>query len=99
VLTGLSAHPRVRSAAELDAVLAATGPASLHLSAFHPTGTARLGADPRSAPVDPHGRLRGVAGVLVADASVLPTCPEVNPQLSVMAAALGITRQWCRAPV
>ncbi|MET7440863.1 GMC oxidoreductase, partial [Streptomyces sp. NPDC005568] len=48
-------------------------------------------ADPRRAPADPEGRLRGVRGVLVADASVLPGCPEVNPQLSIMAAALAVT--------
>lgn len=30
--------------------------------------------------------------MLVADASVLPSCPEVNPQLSIMAAALAVTR-------
>ena len=40
--------------------------------------------------LDAAGRLRGVQGVYVADASVLPTCPEVNPQLSVMAMALSV---------
>jgi choline dehydrogenase-like flavoprotein len=42
------------------------------------------------APVDPDGRLRGADGVWVADGSVLPTCPEVNPQVSIMAMALAI---------
>ncbi|HEU4426038.1 MAG TPA: GMC oxidoreductase, partial [Pilimelia sp.] len=51
---------------------------------------ARLGADPRLAPVDPTGRVRGARGVYVADASVLPSCPQVNPQLSVMAMALAV---------
>jgi choline dehydrogenase-like flavoprotein len=31
-----------------------------------------------------------VHGVYVADASVLPTCPEVNPQLTIMAMALAV---------
>ncbi|NBM19045.1 GMC family oxidoreductase [Streptomyces sp. GC420] len=91
VLTGIPAAPRVRTLAELDEVLSQTGPRALHLSAFHPTGTAAAGADPRRAPADAEGRLRGVRGVLVADASVLPSCPEVNPQLSIMAAALAVT--------
>ncbi|MEV6057421.1 GMC family oxidoreductase [Streptomyces sp. NPDC052107] len=88
VLTGLPRAPRVRSLAQLDAVLAATTARQLHLSAYHPTGTVAAGADPQRFPADPAGRLRGVQGVLVADASVLPSCPQVNPQLSIMAAAL-----------
>ncbi|WP_433447027.1 GMC family oxidoreductase N-terminal domain-containing protein [Streptomyces sp. CA-142005] len=88
VLTGIPRTPRVRSLAQLDAVLAATTARQLHLSAYHPTGTVAAGADPQRFPADPAGRLRGVHGVLVADASVLPSCPEVNPQLSIMAAAL-----------
>ncbi|MGE6737056.1 GMC oxidoreductase, partial [Streptomyces sp. NPDC059900] len=36
----------------------------------------------------------GVHGVLIADGSVLPACPEVNPQLSIMAAALAITERY-----
>ncbi|MGQ4389672.1 GMC family oxidoreductase N-terminal domain-containing protein [Streptomyces sp. SAS_270] len=91
VLTGIPCAPRARSLGELDELLAAVDARRLHLSAFHPTGTAAAGDDPERAPADPEGRLRGVRGVLVADASVLPSCPEVNPQLSVMAAALGIT--------
>jgi choline dehydrogenase-like flavoprotein len=31
-----------------------------------------------------------VRGVWVADASILPSCPEVNPQLSIMALALAV---------
>ncbi|WP_431676322.1 GMC family oxidoreductase N-terminal domain-containing protein [Kitasatospora sp. KL5] len=91
VLTGLPRHPRVRTPAELHRVLAGTTPAGLHLSAFHPTGTVALGRDPQRAPADELGRLRGIHGVLVADASALPTCPEVNPQLTVMALALAVS--------
>ncbi|MFE0512267.1 GMC family oxidoreductase N-terminal domain-containing protein [Streptomyces sp. NPDC058964] len=90
VLTGISATPRVHSLAQLDAVLADTSARQLHLSAYHPTGTVAAGADPQRFPADATGRLRGVSGVLVADASVLPGCPEVNPQLTIMAAALAV---------
>ncbi|MGW7364271.1 GMC family oxidoreductase N-terminal domain-containing protein [Streptomyces sp. NPDC054841] len=91
VLTGIPTAPRARSLAELDGVLARVGPRQLHLSAYHPTGTVAAGADPQRFPADATGRLRGVHGVLVTDASVLPGCPEVNPQLSIMAAALAVT--------
>jgi choline dehydrogenase len=39
---------------------------------YHPVGTVRMGADPR-APVDGDLRVRGVAGLRVIDASVMPT--------------------------
>ncbi|ROP55460.1 GMC family oxidoreductase [Streptomyces sp. PanSC9] len=91
VLTGIPATPRVRTLAELDTVLAGTSARQLHLTAYHPSGTVAAGADPQRCPADPEGRLRGVRGVLVADASVLPSCPQVNPQVSIMAAALAIT--------
>lgn len=64
----------------------------LHLSAYHPTGTVAAGADPQRFPADAVGRLRGVHGVLVVGASVRPGCPEVNPQLTVMVAALAVTQ-------
>ncbi|TDB86936.1 FAD-binding protein [Actinomadura sp. 7K534] len=90
VLTGLARKPVVRDEAELTRAVAMAAPADLHLAAFHPTGTAKLGADRARTPVDPAGRLRGVRGVHVADASVLPSCPGVNPQLTIMAMALAI---------
>jgi choline dehydrogenase-like flavoprotein len=39
--------------------------------------------------------LRGVDGVWVADASILPSSPEVNPQLSIMAVALAVADEVC----
>ncbi|MFE9879709.1 GMC family oxidoreductase N-terminal domain-containing protein [Streptomyces sp. NPDC005784] len=94
VLTGVPGAPRARSLDALDELLASVDARDLHVSAFHPTGTVAAGADPQRAPADPEGRLRGVHGVLVADGSVLPGCPEVNPQLSIMAAALVISDAW-----
>ncbi|MFF2996846.1 GMC family oxidoreductase N-terminal domain-containing protein [Streptomyces sp. NPDC057950] len=94
VLTGVPSAPRARSLAELDELLTRVSARNLHLSAFHPTGTAAAGGDPQRAPVDPEGRLRGAQGILVVDGSVLPGCPEVNPQLSIMAVALAISENW-----
>ncbi|GGP62454.1 GMC family oxidoreductase [Streptomyces melanogenes] len=91
VLTGIPKAPKARSPRELDEALAGVTARQLHLSAFHPTGTVAAGADPSRFPADGEGRLRGVTGVLIADASLLPGCPEVNPQVSVMAGALGVT--------
>ncbi|OBF81598.1 oxidoreductase [Mycobacterium sp. 852002-51163_SCH5372311] len=90
VLTGLPGAKTVASLPELQDVLDRSDPRSLHLAAFHPTGTAAAGADAQVCPVDGSGRLRGVNGVWVADASIVPSSPTVNPQVSIMALALGV---------
>ena len=52
---------------------------------FHPAGTCRMGAaDDELAVVDPELRLRGVSGVRIADASVFPSMPTVNPMVAVL---------------
>ncbi|HEY0695498.1 MAG TPA: GMC oxidoreductase [Kribbella sp.] len=53
---------------------------------FHPVGTCRIGVD-ELAVVDPALRLRGVRGLRVADASVIPSIPSMNPNATVMAIA------------
>lgn len=93
VLAGLPDGTPARNLAELDDALARLDPRRLHVAAFHPSGSVGAGADSQRYPVGPDGRLRGVEGVWVADASVLPTCPGVNPQLSVMASALAIAEE------
>ncbi|WP_314174098.1 GMC family oxidoreductase [Streptomyces winkii] len=90
VLTGVPSAPRAGSQEQLRELLRGVTAKQLHLSAFHPTGTVALGADPQTAPADAEGRLRGVRGVLIADGSALPSCPEVNPQLTIMATALAV---------
>jgi choline dehydrogenase-like flavoprotein len=82
--------PAVRSEGEIDTALERLDVRRLRLAAFHPGGTAAAGSDPAVHPVDPEGRLRGVDGVWVADGSILPSCPGVNPQVSIMALAMGV---------
>lgn len=80
----------VHDTAELPAAMERVDIGRMHLAAFHPTGTAAAGSDSGRHPVDPGGRLRGVSGVWVADASIIPSCPSVNPQVSVMALARAV---------
>jgi choline dehydrogenase len=57
---------------------------------YHPCGTCRMGSDD-TAVVDPHLRVRGVAGLRVVDASIIPLVPSSNIQPSVMMIA---ERAW-----
>ncbi|MEJ0059723.1 MAG: choline dehydrogenase [Terricaulis sp.] len=57
----------VRTDAEIDAWIRATAE-----TIYHPVGTCRMGVDEKS-PVDPELRVRGVKGLRVIDASVMPT--------------------------
>ena len=53
---------------------------------FHPCGTAAMGTGP-DAVVDPALSVYGVAGLRVADASVIPVIPSCNTQAPVIAIA------------
>ncbi|HYI14310.1 MAG TPA: FAD-dependent oxidoreductase [Thermomicrobiales bacterium] len=55
---------------------------------FHPSGTCRMGpATDFEAVVDHAGRVYGVAGLRVADASIFPTIPRANIHCTVVAVA------------
>ena len=53
---------------------------------YHPAGTCRMGDGP-DAVVDPQLQVRGVAGLRVVDASVMPVIPNAHPNATVLAIA------------
>ena len=55
-------------------------------SYHHPAGTCRMGPD-ADAVVDLELRVRGVTGLRVADASVMPAIPNAHPNATVLAIA------------
>jgi choline dehydrogenase-like flavoprotein len=67
--TEVAPGPQVQTDEELDAYIRATG-----YTVHHPVGTCRMG-DPADAAsvVDPQLRVKGIAGLRVADASVMPS--------------------------
>jgi len=54
-------------------------------SGYHPCGTVPMGADDDpDAATDGRGRVRGVEGLIVADASLMPTVPTANTHLPTL---------------
>ena len=52
---------------------------------YHPSGTCRMGrADDKEAVVDPECRVRGIDGLRVIDASVMPSITRANTNLTVI---------------
>lgn len=58
----------------------------------HQMGTCRMGTSPRTSVVDPKGKVWGVEGLYVADASVFPSASGVNPMVTNMAISDWISR-------
>jgi choline dehydrogenase-like flavoprotein len=79
---------RMRSPAELGAMSRRpSGPNQLGVLSAHVNGTCRMGTDPATSACTSDGERHGVPGVYVADGSLLPTAPGVNPQETIMALA------------
>jgi choline dehydrogenase-like flavoprotein len=57
-------------------------------SYHHPVGTCRMGpATDRMAVVDPQGKVHGVEGLWIVDASIMPTIPAANTNLPTIVVA------------
>ena len=53
----------------------------------HPMGTCRMSEKPGQGVVNSHGETHDVKNLFLADASVFPNAPGVNPQVTIMALA------------
>ncbi len=72
--------------AKLDAI--DLSPGNFSFPAPHPAGACRMGADAASSVVQSSGETWDVPGLWVADPSVFPTAPSVDPSLTILAFSL-----------
>lgn len=88
VLTLHTPAVRVHDETDLHSVRTASyRPNRVTLFSAHVNGTCRMGVRPTNSGTDPHGQRHGVPGLYVADGSLLPSAPGVNPQETIMALA------------
>lgn len=87
VLFGDNADTRIRDLADIERAVASIDlrPARNVFAAPHPGGGARMGEDPNTSVVASDHRVHGTDNLYVADPSVFPTPPSVDPSLSIMA--------------
>ena len=86
VMFGDAADTRITSVDEIEQAVASLdlSPGRNLFAAPHPGGTARMGADAKTSVVGFDHRVHGTDNLYVADPSVFPTAPSVDPSISIM---------------
>lgn len=69
-------------------------PGDFLITAYHPLGTAAIAKTPEHGVCDLQHRVFGRRGLYVVDGSAVPSSLGANPQLTIMALALGAARRF-----
>jgi choline dehydrogenase len=80
-----ASNPYLAPASDSDEEIVAHIQATMQ-TIYHPVGTCKMGTDDMAV-VDPQLRVRGVAGLRVVDASIMPTVPRGNTNAPTIAVA------------
>ncbi|WP_370060005.1 GMC family oxidoreductase [Neptunomonas phycophila] len=85
----------IQTEADIDPVIDAlkNEPARYRYTSFHPQGTCRMGADPKTTVVSPSGETHDIKRLYIADASLLPTSIGYTPSETVYALSSYIADQ------
>lgn len=94
VYTMIPSYPVIKSPREAESIRnLSIGASDLHLSAYHPMGTCRMSEATRDGVTNSYGKVHGFENLYVADASLIPSPPGVNPQMTIMALSVRIARR------
>lgn len=84
----------LRSEDDIAAITRASyAPNQIGIFSAHVNGTCRIGSNLRTSGCSPDAEHHDVPGLYIADGSMLPTAPGVNPQQTIMALATVIARR------
>jgi choline dehydrogenase-like flavoprotein len=88
VMPMLAGVPALESAGDVAAFEATERRAAdFFATSFHPLGTCRMGADPKTSVVNLDHAAHAIKDFYIVDGSTVPGPPAVNPQLTIMAMA------------
>ncbi len=87
VLPSCRNHPGWANFDDVRADLERTPVRNLNLMTIHLFSSCPMGEDPSRSAVNSYGAVHGAERLYVADASIIPDAPGVNPQATVMALA------------
>lgn len=87
VVPSVRGHPGWRKLEDLTHRQLKLPPGRTSLMSIHLFSSCPMGERSETCPVDSYGHLIGTRNVVVADGSVLPSAPGVNPQATIMALA------------
>lgn len=95
VFTGVAGMPHeIRTKDQADGLLSGNFKGRhLTMTANHTFGSCRMSVDPKRGVVGTDGKVHGVPGLWLCDASIFPSPSAVNPQSTVMALSDLITRR------
>lgn len=89
IVPGIAGATTLRSVADLEAFWRRQpSRRDFLMTAYHPLGTARIGADAARGVCDAGHEVRGHPGLYVMDGASVPTALGANPQVTIMAMAL-----------
>jgi choline dehydrogenase-like flavoprotein len=98
VLTPFADLPALRNPGDIPRIAARPrNRDAIELMTVHIMGTARMANDPSRGATDASGAIFGVQGLVIADASVLPSSIGVNPQETIIAMTLRNCERWIEA--
>ncbi len=95
VIPSITGHPGWTTMAELRRDLPLKlPPGRTNLMTVHLFGSCPMGENTQACAVDSFGRVGGIGNLVVADASLIPEAPGVNPQGTIMALAFRAAEAW-----
>ncbi len=94
LFASIEGFPPIRTEADISHIPAILPRDRANLMTIHLFGSCPMGEDLSRCAVDSFGRVHGVPGLSVHDASIFCSAPNVNPQGTVMALAHRCTRHF-----